>query len=87
MPCHLQTVRILANCSLRTEICQFFVRARKELGVVGVMCSPQVRGKLIYHALTAKCLLTIWFAYVYQPLRCRKHYTNGCEEKCGQWDR
>ncbi len=34
----------------RTKICHFFARIQRELDVPGVLCSPQVRGKLINRA-------------------------------------
>ncbi len=33
-----------------TKICRFFARTHRELGALGVLCSPQVREKLIYYA-------------------------------------
>ncbi len=46
----------------RTEMCQFFAHTQRELGALGVLCSPQVCGKLIYHAPGANCSQTVWFA-------------------------
>ncbi len=34
----------------RTKICCFFARTQRELDAPGVLCSPQVRGKLINRA-------------------------------------
>ncbi len=56
----------------KTDICLFFARTQRELGVSVVLCSPQVRGKLIYHVCSTNCSQTIWFAYEYQPLHLKK---------------
>ncbi len=40
---------------LQTKICRFFARTHRELEALGVLCSRQVRGKLIYHASSANC--------------------------------
>ncbi len=64
-----------AYCSWQTKICWFFVWTQRALGVPRVLCSPQVRRKLIYHAPNANCSRTIWFACVYWPLHfCFRHY-------------
>ncbi len=47
-----------AYCSLRTKICWFFAQTQWELGAPCVLCSLQVRGKLIFHALSANWLRT-----------------------------
>ncbi len=39
-----------AYCSTRNEICQCFARTQRELDASGVLCSPQVCGKLINRA-------------------------------------
>ncbi len=57
-----------ASHSLQTEICHFFARVQRELDVPGVLCSPQVRGKLINCAPSVNCLVRLWFAGVYWAL-------------------
>ncbi len=42
----------------------------------GVLCSPQVHGKLIYHAPSANCLRTVSFACAYWPLSPNRTYMN-----------
>ncbi len=39
----------------RTKICQFFERIQRELDMPGVLCLPQVHGKLINHAPNTRC--------------------------------
>ncbi len=51
--------------SPRTEIGWFSAQTQRELDVPGVLCSPQVRGKLINRAPSANCLARLWFARVY----------------------
>ncbi len=41
--------------SPQTEICQFFAQTQREFGALGILCSPQVCGKLIYHVPSANC--------------------------------
>ncbi len=62
----LQTVRI--PFAKNWNLSGFFVRT-KGIGVPGDLCSPQVCRKLIYHAPSVNCLVRMWFAGVYQPLR------------------
>ncbi len=54
--------------SPQTKICWFFARTQRELDVPGVLCSPQVRGKLINRAPSANCLVCLRFARVYLAL-------------------
>ncbi len=58
--------------SPQTKICQVFVRTQRELGVFGVLCSPQVRGKLsrAQRKLFASRLVCMWFVCVHWPLQC-----------------
>ncbi len=56
--------------SPQTEICWFFARTQRELDVPGVLCLPQVHGKLINCAPSANCLvrlcaLSLRFIYLY----------------------
>ncbi len=60
--------KLFAYHSLRTKICHFFMRMQRELGVPGVLCSPHICGKLIYHTPSANCSVRMWFAYAYLPL-------------------
>ncbi len=46
----------------RTEICCSFAQTQRELGVLVVLCLPQVRRKLIYYAPSVNCSQTVWFA-------------------------
>ncbi len=44
-----------------------FAQMQRELGAPGVLCLPQVCGKLIYREPSANCLVHMWFACMYQP--------------------
>ncbi len=57
-----------AYCSLRTKICRLSAQTQRGLDAPGVLCSPQVCGKLFYHTPNANCSRTIWFTCVYHPL-------------------
>ncbi len=71
----------VAYHSARTKICRFFARTQRELDAPGVLCSPQVRGKLINrapnmcHKRMAQC------TRVYKGLSC-SHYTQSSSKYC-----
>ncbi len=53
---------------LRTEICQFLTRTQRDLDAPGVLCSPQVRRKLINRVPRAYGAARKWRACVYKVL-------------------
>ncbi len=46
-----------------------FAGTEREWGAPGVLCSPQVCGKLINPASSANCSVRLWFARVYNTLK------------------
>ncbi len=60
-------------CSLQIEICRFFAWTQRELDAPGVLCSPQVRRKLITRAPNSNCSVRLWFARMYNSLDFKKH--------------
>ncbi len=60
----LQTCAMLSANSTHTichepKFVDFFVQTQRELGAPGVLCSPPVRGKLIYHSPSENCLVRL----------------------------
>ncbi len=72
-------------CTPRTKICWFFARTQRELGALGIPCSPKVHRKFIHHAPSPNCSQTIWFVcglHVCTSFNTVQHCCNLCLKGC-----